>query len=398
MPNLINLGFPLGKFKIYPKALLFEMQIPKNVYRRRVKKVQSLMQENDVDALLVLSLENYRYFTGDVRKQPRMLIPSEGDPAPIVFEEEKEEVEKKTGLEAKSYRSLPQMLSSVIGFLNALEKDTPVVAVEMEFSTPAFLIERFRMANPHVEVVDAKQIVAPLRKIKDRYELELMKRAGKLADYAIEVAVDLLKPGITENELALEVEYCVRKKGAERLSFPMFVNSGKRSLWLHGMATDKRIEEGDVVLIDVGPVYNGYCADIARTFVVGKAGEEQRKAYRAYLEMQERAVELIERRKNEITVLEIERSNDEFLKSYGYGGLYVRGFVHGIGLGFEEIPFPTIFPEDLRERLVEGMTLAAGHSVLSIKKVGGFRIEDTYYLGKKVESFTGFDKDMLEVG
>ncbi len=374
------------------------MHIPRNVYRKRVRKVQNLMQESEIDALLVLSLENYRYFTGDVRKQPRMLIPSEGDPAPIVFESEREEVERKTGLEAKTYRSLPQMLSSVIGFLNELEKDEPVVAVEMEFSTPAFLIERFRMANPHVEVVDAKQIVGPLRKIKDRYEIELMRKAGKLADFAMEVAVNRLKPGITEMELALEVEYSVRKKGAERLSFPMFVNSGERSLWLHGLATDRTIKDGDVVLIDIGPVYGGYCSDIARTFVVGNATEEQKKARKAYLEMQERALTLIDEKKNEITVLEIERENDEFLKGCGYGGLYVRGFVHGIGLGFEETPFPTIFPEDLRETILEGMTLAVGHPVLSIRDVGGFRLEDTCYVGRRVENLTNFDKDLFEVG
>ncbi len=374
------------------------MKIPESIFRKRVRKVQELMQEDGIDALLVLSLENYRYFTGDMRKQPRMLIPSDGGPYPIVFEEEKDEVERNTGLEAKTYRSLPEMLSAVISFLNSLGKDTPVVAVEMEFSTPAFLIERFRMANPHVEVVDAKQIVAPLRKIKDRYEIDLMKKAGKLADYAMDVAVDLLKPGIRESEVALEVEYRVRKKGAERLSFPMFINSGERSLWLHGMATDRKIVEGDVVLIDIGPVFGGYCADIARTFVVGTAGDDQKKAYRAYLEMQEKTAVMIEERKGEVTVLEIERRNEGFLRETGYKGLYVKGFVHGIGLGFEETPFPTIFPEDLREKIVEGMTIAIGHSVLSIKNVGGFRIEDTYHIDEKVRSFTGFEKDLLEVG
>ncbi len=374
------------------------MSIPRSVYRKRIRRAQELMRENEVDAMLILSLENYRYFTGDVRKQPRMLIPSENEPTPIVFESEREEVERRTGLQAKTYRSLPEMLSAVISFLNSLEKDTPVVAVEMEFSTPAFLIERFRMANPHVEVVDAKQIVSPLRKIKDRYEIELMKKAGKLADIAMERAADLLKPGISERDVALEVEYYVRKKGAERLSFPMFVNSGERSLWLHGMATDKIIEKGDVVLIDIGPVYQGYCADITRTFVVGSAGSEQKRAHEAYLRMQERVIERIEEKKNEITVLELERENSEFMKAMGYNGLYVRGFVHGIGLGFEETPFPTIFPEDLRETISKGMTLSVGHSVLSIKGAGGFRIEDTIHVGDRVAHLTNFDRKLLEVG
>ena len=114
--------------------------------------------------------------------------------------------------------------------------------------------------------------------------------------------------------------------------------------------------------------------------------------------MQERVVERIEDKKNGITVLELERENSEFMKAMGYDGLYVRGFVHGIGLGFEETPFPTIFPEDLREVIVEGMTLSAGHSVLSIKGVGGFRIEDTIHVGDEVSYLTNFDRMLLEVG
>ena len=372
------------------------MKIPKSVYRKRVEKVQELMEKEGIAAFLVLSLENYRYFTGDVRKQPRMIIPANDEPFLIVFDSEKDEAERKTGFEAKTYRSLPDMMKHIVAFMNSLGEN-PTIAVEMEFSTPAFLLERFRIMNPHVEVVDAKQIVAPLRKYKDEYELELMRKAGKLADIAMEKVLDVLKPGVSEREVANEVEYYIRKKGAERLAFPMFVNSGERSLWLHGLATDKKIEEGDLVLIDIGPVYEGYCADIARTFVVGKATEEQKRAHSAYVELQEKVVEMIEEEKNEISILEIERRNEEFMKAKGFGDFYVKGFLHGIGLNFEETPFPTIFPEDLREVVEEKMTLSVGHSVLSIRGVGGFRVEDTIYVGEKVEFLTTFTKELLEV-
>lgn len=107
------------------------------------------------------------YFTGDVRKQPRMLIPADEDPVVIVFESEMEEAEKKTGFDVRGYRALHEMIGHVVSFLNSLKIETPTIAVEMEFSTPAFLLERFKMANPHVEVVDAKQIVAPLRNFKN---------------------------------------------------------------------------------------------------------------------------------------------------------------------------------------------------------------------------------------
>jgi Xaa-Pro aminopeptidase len=353
------------------------------------------MDDQGIDALIVLSLENYRYFTGDLRKQPRMLIPREGDPLVLVFEGEKEEAEEKTGMEIKTYRAMHEMMGIIIKFFNSLGVETPKVGIEMEFSTPAFLIDRFRIANPHVEVVDAKPVISPLRKIKDQYELHLMKKAAKLADTAMEKAVDMLKPGITEREVAIEVEYVIRKKGAERLAFPMFVNSGGRSQWLHGMATEKRIEEGDLVLIDIGPVYEGYCADIARTVVIGKATEEQKKIHGLYLEMQEKIIEMIE---PGITILDIDRHNEKFMKKHGMKELYVKGFLHGIGLNFEETPFPTIFPEDQMEEVEKGMVLAAGHSVLAVKGTGGVRVEDTLFVGDEVEQFTSFPKELMEVG
>lgn len=373
------------------------MKIPRIVYKKRLKRVQELMVDNGIDAFLVLSLENYRYFTGDVRRQPRMLIPADGEPAVIAFESEREEIERKTGFMVLGYRALHEMIGHIVAFLNTLDKETPTVAVEMEFSTPAFLIERFRMANPHVDVTDAKQIVSPLRKFKDSYELELMRKAARLGDLAMERVADLMRPGVTEKEIALEVEYFVRKNGAERLAFPMFVNSGERSLWLHGLATDRKIENGDVVLVDIGPVYEGYCADIARTFVVGSATQEQKRVHNAYLEMHDSAVEAIENGKGNISILEMERMNVELLKSLGLDQYYVRGFVHGIGMNFEETPFPTIFPEDLREVICDGMTISVGHSVLSVPGTGGFRVEDTIYVGEKAELLTDFPRELIEV-
>ncbi len=371
------------------------MEISGKVYRNRIKNAQNLMEEHNMDVLLVLTLENYRYFTGDVRKQPRMLIPADGEPVVIVFEGEKEEAEERTGMDVMTYRALHEMMGGIIKFFNSLGIDRPRVGVEMDFSVPAFLLERFRMANPNVEVVDSKPVISPLRKIKEPLEVELIKKASKLADMAMEVAYDLIKPGVPEKEIATEIEYRLKRRGAERVAFPIFVNSGRRSQWLHGTATDKKIEKGDLILIDVGPVYDGYCADITRTFIAGEASKRQKRFYDAYWELQKNVIEMLA---PGITILDIERRNEEFMKTLGLKEYYVKGFVHGIGLNFEETPFPTIFPEDQMETIEKGMTLSAGHSVLSIPGVGGFRIEDTLLIDEKVEKLTSFPNELMEVG
>ena len=269
------------------------------------------------------------------------------------------------------------MMLGIIGFLQESGWEKPKVALEMEFGTPYFLVERFKMANPQVEVVDAKPLVAPLRKIKEPKEVESVERAAELADLGIQTAGEIIRPGMTELEVATEVEYVLKKDGADRLAFPMFVNSGHRSLWVHGMATRKPIEKGDLIIVDIGPVYMGYCADICRTFCVGEPSEEARQLYSLYREMQRVA---LEEARPGVAIHEIEKRIEEVLKGGGYEEQFIRGFIHGIGLAFEEMPFPTIFPEDVLVPLEAGMTLAFGHPILSVPGIGGVRVEDTVLL------------------
>ena len=348
------------------------------IFQNRTKRVQERMAEDGVDAFLVLSGEDYYYFTGDVRRQPRVLIPRQGDPMLFVFAAEIEEAKRQTWItDIRGYRGLHEMMLGIIGFLKELGVDKPKMALEMEFATPHFLVERFKTANPLVEIVDAKPLVAPLRSIKEPEEVERIQRAAELADLGIQTAREIIRPGMTELEVATEVEYVLRKNGVDRLSFPMFVNSGYRSLWLHGMATSKPIDKGDLIIVDIGPVYMGYCADICRTFSVGEPSEEARRLYGLYREMQRRALEVAG---PGVPIHKIEAQIEEVLKDDGYEEHFIRGFVHGIGLAFEEMPFPTIFPEDVLVPLEAGMTLAFGHPILSVPGIGGVRVEDTVLL------------------
>lgn len=366
-------------------------------HRERVQKAQALMAQEGIDALLILSLEDYYYFTGDMRKQPRALIPREGEPTLLVFAGEEEEVRRASWIQdVRGYRALHEMMTTIIAFFNDLGVEHPKVGVEMEFATPAFLLERFRMANPTVELADAKPVIAPLRKIKDAEEIARIREAARIADIGMETAAKVIREGVREIVVATEVEYAMKKAGAERMAFPIFVNSGYRSLWLHGMATTKIIGPRDLVLVDLGPVYGGYCADLCRTFVVGEGTADQQALYGAYQAMQEAVVGAL---RPGVQVFELEEQAQAVADKRGYGAFYVRGFLHGIGLGFEELPFPTIFPEDIMEALVGDMTLSVGHSTLSVPGIGGVRVEDTLLLREDgVEVLTRYPKDLQEVG
>lgn len=349
-----------------------------SVHQERIERLQRQMAAQDVDALLILTGDDYAYFIGELRRQPRAIIPRQGQPILLAFASEAEEARRNTGLDdVRSYRGLHDMMLAIMAFFKSLGKERPKVAVQMEFATPAFLLERFKLANPRVQVVDAKPLVSPLRQVKSADEVDLIRRAAALADLGIERARQVIRAGVSEAEVALEVEYAVRKAGAERLGFPMFVNSGHRSLWLHGTATAKTIEAGDLVIVDIGPVYQGYNADICRTFSVGEPTGRARELYRLYYEMQRAALGAA---RPGVALHQVEAQVEEVLARKGYKDHYLRGFMHGVGLGFEETPFPTIFPEDVLAPLQAGMVLAAGHPTLSVPGIGGVRVEDTVHL------------------
>jgi Xaa-Pro aminopeptidase len=365
-------------------------------YRERVARLQANMAEQGVDAYLILTGDDYRYFIGDVRRQPRALIPREGEPTLLVFASEVEEVRQNTGLtDIRPYRGLHEMMLTVMGFFKGLGVERPRVAIQQEFHTPHFLVERFKMANPTVEVVEAGPLVSPLRQIKSAEEVALIREAARLADLGIATARQVIRPGLTEHEVATEVEYVLKKNGADGLGFPMFVNSGYRSLWLHGGATRKVIEPGDLIIVDIGPAYRGYHADICRTFSVGEPSDEARRLYALYRKMQEVALEAA---RPGVAVHQVEARTEAVLREAGLADHYLRGFLHGVGLSFEETPFPTIFPEDVLKPLQAGMTLAVGHPVLSVPGVGGVRVEDTVLLTEEgIERLTTAPRDDILV-
>jgi Xaa-Pro aminopeptidase len=367
------------------------------LYKERVRKAQELMQKIGLDVLLILSPENFFYFTGDLRKPPRILIPKQGEPTLLVFASELEEVKKANWIHnIKTYRALHEMMLRIIEYLNSLGIEHPKVGVEMEFATPAFLLDRFKMANPQVEVLDAKPVLGELRKRKNETEIECIRKACQIADSGMELAMKMIREGIKEMEIAFEVEFQMRKAGADRIAFPIFVNSGYRSLWIHGTATEKKIERGDFILIDLGPVYKGYCGDICRTFVLGKVTDKQKQLHSVYSQMQLAVMESI---KPGVKLFELEEKSYQIANKAGFGEYYIRGFVHGLGLNFEELPFPTIFAEDIMEEVCSNMTLAVGHSVLSVPHIGGARVEDTVLVKENgIEMLTKFPRSLKELG
>jgi Xaa-Pro aminopeptidase len=350
------------------------------INKQRLQRAQERMRQRDIDAYLILTHDDYIYFFGEDRYQPRAIIPAKGPPTVITFRGEEDEIRETSGMDdVRIFSTVGQQIKDVVQVMRQLSggRTSLTIGVQMWFSTPAFLLNMFRRANPQVRVVDIAPVMDELRMAKDEGEIALMRSAGEVASIGMEAAVKALRPGITENEVAAEAEYAMRKAGGQRTATPIFVNSGVRSGWLHGTATDKRIEAGDLVVVDLVPRYQGYCANLCRTFVVGAPAEKQKELFNVYKKAQAAGIKALKpgARMKDIDVVAKAVFDEE-----GYGDQYVFGISHSIGLAFEETPAPTIHPGDTGIRIREGMTLTVGHSVLSVPGVGGVRLEDTFHL------------------
>ena len=348
--------------------------------RDRLERAQARMRDKGIDAYMILTHDDYIYFFGEDRFQPRAIVPAMGLPIVITFFGEEDEVRKSLGVEdVKVFGTVGQQIKDVVGVMREMagNKESMTVGVQMWFSTPAFLLNMFQRANPMVKVVDIAQVMDEMRMIKDESEVELMKRAAQVAKIGIETAASTLKPGISENEVGGEIEYAMRKAGGQGVATPVFVNSGVRSGWLHGTATDKTVETGDLVVVDVVPRYRGYCANLSRTFVVGPPNAKQLDMLQTYQKAQAAAIDTL---RPGVRNRELDAAAQAVFANAGYGDSYVSGISHSIGLDFEEMPRPTIHPADSRIELRNGMVVTIGHSVLSVPDAGGVRIEDTFHL------------------
>ncbi len=214
-----------------------------------------------------------------------------------------------------------------------------------------------------------QQRINSLRHIKDSEEIKLISDAEKIGDEAFSYILDRIKPGRTEREIALEIEFFMRKQGASGLSFDTIAASGLRSAMPHGLASEKVIESGDFLTLDFGCVYNGYCSDMTRTVAVGKASEKQREIYNIVLNAQESAIAAIQPGK---ACNEIDAVARNIIRDAGYGDNFGHGLGHSVGIEIHENPS---FSPGCTEIIKPGHVITVEPGIY-IEDFGGVRIED----------------------
>lgn len=365
--------------------MLQEARVDMRLREDRIHRAQELMGRHGMVALMIMNHDDYRYFFGDVRVQPRAILPAAGPPVLIAFAAEEPELRQQlAGTPVKIFRHVGEQIFNVRQTflelfggpppgLQPTPGGRPKVGMQMWFHTPAFLVDLFRQVNQQLELVPSDPVMDELRMVKEPEEIERMRQAQAIAALGMDRARQLLRPGVTGHQIATESLYAMMKAGAQGTSTPIHVNSGARSCWTHGMADERRVEAGDLVVIDLTPQYRGYCANLARTFVVGPPGDAQRGMLETYCRLHDATRAML---RPGATVAQLDAAGQQICAQAGLGDYHLSGISHGIGLRFEETPASTILPKHRSVKLRENMTVTVGHTVLAVPGVGGVRFED----------------------
>ncbi len=234
-------------------------------------------------------------------------------------------------------------------------------------------------------------VVAGLRMRKDPQELAQMRKAASLADEVVRHAIGLLKPGVRELEVAAEIEFQMRRRGASGPAFESIVAFGERAALPHARPTAKRLGKNELVVLDLGAILGHYCSDITRTVFVGTAPKRVKEWYKAVLEAQSAAIAAV---RSGVTAGEVDEAARSTLVKYKLDQFFVHSTGHGLGLEVHEDPRVA---RGQKARLEPGMVITIEPGVY-VPGVGGIRIEDDVAVHEdRSEILTRSPRDFIEL-
>ncbi len=352
----------------------------------RLIKLKEKLIANKIDAILITGMPNINYLTGFTGSSAMLLVSSAQTTLITDFRytvQAQLEVDTKKIIlqtEGNALANLKQILS---------ELKPERMGFEAENITYKNYEKIYKICcGIGIKTTPCRQFVNKLRQVKDADEIDKIKQAIMLAETAFIETIGNLKPGIRENELAVELEFAIRRLGSGILPFEIIVASGKRSALPHGTASDKKILSGELIVIDFGASYKGYCSDISRSILLGRPDERQLEIYNTVAIAQEKAIQNI---KPEMTAEDADNIARKIISEAGYGEYFGHGSGHGVGLEVHEAPY--INPRD-KTVLTEGMVFTVEPGIY-LPNVGGVRIEDMLLITHDgCEVLTGLPKNL----
>lgn len=249
--------------------------------------------------------------------------------------------------------------------------------------------EELKSAFSGAEFVSIDGKLKQERLVKDEHEIEILREAAKLADLGVEIGVSALKAGVKETEVLAKIEFELKKKGIQGMSFSTMVLFGEKSGKPHGNPGLEQLKEGDFVLFDLGVVFEGYCSDITRTFAFKHMNEKQSDIYQTVLHAENSALQMC---KPGVRIGDLDQNARKIIEEAGYGEYFPHRLGHGLGISVHEYPSITHTNDLLLER---GMAFTIEPGIY-LPEIGGVRIEDDVLVTKDgFETLTRYPKNQM---
>ena len=338
-------------------------------HRRRQTSLREHIATTRFDGLLINHLPNIRYLCGFTGSAGLLLVEESGS---IFFTDNRYDTQAHEEVKAARVVIAPKsVLIALTDFLGGRHRRarTRTIGIEAEHFTVAEKKRLSKLSPAGISFKDAPSVVERARMIKDEDELSRIRAAVALGATLFDRAVEVLRPGIKEVEVAAEMELTARRAGAEEMSFPTIIASGARSALPHGRASEQAVPRGAFVVCDFGVILSGYCSDQTRTVWVGKSTDDARHAYEAVREAQQAAIDAV---RPGIPVGDVDAAARKVLTKAGLGKYFTHSTGHGVGLEIHESPRVA---DGQREVLQPGMVITIEPGVYFPGK-WGVRIED----------------------
>jgi len=352
----------------------------------KLEKVREKLDKFKIDAIIITHLPNIRYLTG-FSGSSAICIVTKTDAFFLTDLRYKEQVKH----QVKNFRKIIAIGKTSLDLIQEKKIFGKVkkVGFEADHAPFSFILELKRKFK-NIKFIPTKNFIEEIAAVKTPDEIENIKRAIKISEKVFYEILNLIKPGVSEIDIASEITYLHRKLGAEKDAFDIIVASGWRSALPHGVATGKKLKKGELVLIDFGCVYNGYHSDITRTISIGKASPEIKKIYQIVLDAQTKAIEGVRER---LKANELDSIARDYIRQNGYAKFFGHSLGHGIGTEIHTLP--RISPSS--DYILQNGNVITIEPGIYLPGFAGIRIEDDVLINSNAEILTSLPRNLIEV-
>ncbi|WGS64821.1 M24 family metallopeptidase [Marinitoga aeolica] len=359
------------------------------MFKNRINKLREKMESKNLNAYLIINIENSSkpssyYLTGFTGSFSIICI-TQNDVKFMTDGRYIEQAQKQTGVKPIIFKN--KLSEELKNLLNNLPEGSKIGFESNTVSSNIYL--KVLKTFENYEFIPAEDLVIEMRRTKSEDEVKFIKEAAIIAEKALQETLDTFIVGMTEKEFAAKLEYNMKLFGADNYAFETIVASGFRGALPHGIASNKKIENGELVVIDFGAYANGYNSDITRTIAVGKISEKQKEIYNLVLKAQTAAIKSA---KPGMRYSDLDKVARDIISENGYGEFFNHSLGHGVGLEVHESPRVSK-ASDIISKPGDIITIEPG---IYLPGELGVRIEDDILITEDgCEVLTSFDKNLI---